>query len=54
MITENNYNYTHLISGFTTDNRTLIDHLFKNIIDEDEIHVLLRATSEITKQYGFL
>ncbi len=35
MIRENNYR--QLISEFTTDNRTLIDHLYSNLIEE-EIH----------------
>ena len=28
-------NYRQLISGFTTDNRTLIDHLYTNLIEEN-------------------
>ena len=32
MITENNY--TQLITDFTTDSRTLIDHLYTNLMDE--------------------
>jgi hypothetical protein len=41
MIRENNYR--QLISGFTTDNRTVIDHLYTNIIEE-EIHAGILET----------
>ena len=41
MLIENSYR--QLISGFTTDNGTLIDHLYTNIIEED-IHAGILET----------
>ena len=47
-------NFRQLIFGFTTDNRTIIDHLYTDLMEEKFMQVLSRATSAITKQYGLL
>lgn len=43
--------YKQLITTYTTDNRTLIDHIFTNI-SHLKIQAGVSETSQIVKQYG--
>ncbi len=52
MVIENSYR--QIISRFTTDNGTLIDHLYTDLIEKEIYAGILRHTLAIIKQYGLL
>ena len=48
------HNYKQLVSGYTTDNRTIMDHIFTNLSESDVNPLLLETDFSDHKSIGVL